>query len=55
MIFWGKIWDKIFEKVPHRFLEKFWRKKLADQVKFETTGGQKSQMLSKSGYFLRKS
>ena len=22
MIFWGKILDKIFQKVPHRFLEK---------------------------------
>ena len=27
MIFWGEILDKIFQKVPHRFLEKFWRQK----------------------------
>ena len=32
MIFWGKIWDKIFEKVPHRFLEKFWRQKFAEYL-----------------------
>ena len=29
MIFLGKILDKIFQKVPHRFLEKFWRQKIA--------------------------
>ena len=29
MIFLGKILDKIFQKVPHRFLEKICRKKIA--------------------------
>ena len=37
---------------------KFYKKIISsffDQVKFEATGAQKSQMFSKSGYFLRKS
>ena len=29
MIFFGGILDKMFQKVPHRFLQKFWRQKIA--------------------------
>ena len=29
MIFLGEILDAIFQKVPHRFLGKFWRQKIA--------------------------
>ena len=32
MIFLGKILDIIFQKIPHRFLEKFWRQQLPEYL-----------------------
>ena len=36
MILWGKILDKIFQKVPHRFLEKIWLQKIAWTFIYQT-------------------
>ena len=32
MIFWGKILDKIFQNIPHRFWENFGVKKLPEYL-----------------------